>query len=239
MQKPKLTIITGASRGLGRAIAERYTKQQLPVLVTARNLTALTALKTEDPELIDIITTDLANLDTAALIRKIPKETTVDIIHCAATPAPKLLSEISASQLDSTLRINLLSPVLLTQQLMQHCKVERVLFISSGLAHHPQPGLGAYCISKAALNMAWQVLNSEQPNHNTLFASLLPGVFDTEMQKQLRNTPKNDLPCVEMFEQFHQEQKLRPAEEVANYVFDVMKNSSDEAFFSTEWNINS
>ena len=238
MPENTLTIITGASRGLGRALTELYAKQRHKVLAIARDQVSLKAIASAHPDFISILPLDLAKPNqTRKITDHIAKGVTINIIHCAAIAPTNTLKQATVEDLKNTMMVNTFAPILVTEQIAKQNQINRVLFISSGLAHTPLPGLGAYCMSKAALHMAWKIFNSEGNKNDTLYGSLIPGVFDTDMQKVLRESPEENLPCADLFKDFKSNSNLRDVDEVAKFVFTVMQNSTDEDFCHKEWNI--
>lgn len=76
-------------------------------------------------------------------------------------------------------------------------KIQQVVAISSGAAVSATRGFGAYCISKAALNMLIRLYAVERPE--THFAAIAPGIVDTAMQEYMVSLPVDErFPAVEM-----------------------------------------
>jgi benzil reductase ((S)-benzoin forming) len=128
---------------------------------------------------------------------------------------------LEAKALMHNLNVNLAAPMLLTAQFAratgEHAARRLVINISSGAAKRPVPGWSAYCAAKAALEMAAQVAAIEAPlNDQTLaVCSLAPGVVDTPMQAQVRDTTAAEFPDVERFRAMKKDGTLRAAVDVA------------------------
>lgn len=71
--------------------------------------------------------------------------------------------------------------------------------ISSGAATSPYEGWGPYCASKAAVEMATEVVAREEAAHGLRAYALAPGVVDTDMQALVRSTPAERFPAVSRF----------------------------------------
>lgn len=123
------------------------------------------------------------------------------VVHNAAVLNPiGPLSSIRLDEFRSAMQINVEAPLFLTQILIPHFSFgARVLHISSGAAHRPIVGWGAYCISKAAFHQAYRVLNEELKSQGVLVGSVRPGVVDTEMQREIRSSTADSFPQVQNF----------------------------------------
>lgn len=92
----------------------------------------------------------------------------------------------------------------------------QVINISSGAGRKPYPGWGIYCASKAALDRYSEVLQVEAPFAQVV--SMAPGVLDTAMQVDIRQSSAKDFPNVQRFIDLHAEQELSPPREVAQEI---------------------
>jgi NAD(P)-dependent dehydrogenase (short-subunit alcohol dehydrogenase family) len=215
-------IITGASRGLGRATALILARMGASVTINARSEAALARVKAEIEEAGgraemlagDVSSPDVAERLVAAAVLNFGG---VDaLINNAAVLEP--LARIADSDHERWLRnfeINVMGPFLLVQAALPHLRRAphgRVLNVSSGAAVRPTPGWSAYCVSKAAINMFTAVLAQEEPDITAL--AVRPGAVDTPMQNVLRErgreamTPEQHQRFVEM----HHRGELLPPE---------------------------
>ena len=88
--------------------------------------------------------------------------------------------------------------------------------ISSGAARKPYPGWAVYCASKAALDRYSEVLQVEAPFAQ--IASIAPGVLDTAMQADIRQSTAEDFPNIQRFIDLHAEQVLSSPLAVAKQI---------------------
>jgi benzil reductase ((S)-benzoin forming) len=198
-----LVILTGASRGLGQAMAAQYLADGAFVLGLSRRES--TDLKPSGAGGLEQWPADLADpLPVAERLAawladferraagRLPSR--VRLIHNAA-----LLSEpgdVAASVPDDlarSLRVGLEAPVALTAAFLRAtghwpASDRRVLFVSSGLGRRPMAGSAAYCAQKAGLDHFARALALEEGarTNGARVASVAPGIVDTDMQKQLR-----------------------------------------------------
>ena len=205
--KPALTILTGASRGLGLALARQLLQRGDRLLTMSRRAPpiehpALSAwtLDLADPVPAAARLADwLAGVDPASVA-------SVTLIHNAgvvSTPAP--LADGDAAELSNALRVGLEAPLLLSAAFLRATAAwavpRRLLFVSSGLGRRAMAGSASYCAAKAGMDHLARAIALEEaarPN-GARVVSLAPGVIDTDMQVQLRNADPAAFPERERF----------------------------------------
>ncbi len=231
-------VVTGASSGIGQAFAQRMAPHY-PVLAVARRASALSAVAEKSPNIqccaADIATEQgreaIANALSGAPVRY--------LVHNAGVLSPiGPLLEQDTDAIRYALAVNLEAPIALTRQsLPQMTNGGRVLHISSGAAHSAYPGWGAYCMSKAALYMAYQILNLELGELGVQVGSLRPGVVDTPMQTLIRAQNERDFPAVERFRELKTAGALTSPQAVAEFMQAVLETTTDAQFSAEEWDI--
>jgi benzil reductase ((S)-benzoin forming) len=111
----------------------------------------------------------------------------------------------------------------------------RVLHIGTGAAHFPVTGWAAYCVSKAALAMltrCWQLESRE-----IAFASVMPGIIDTDMQAFIRQAKFMDTEKLDFFKELKRKNRLLNPATVAAFLTWLLLDVSYEDFGSQEWDI--
>ncbi|KAI3321427.1 short-chain dehydrogenase [Xylariaceae sp. AK1471] len=186
----KVFIVTGASRGLGLAIAQALLKESHKVFLVARSEDELRKLKTQHGNSVDYMSADLADLKVApkimaSTVKAFGKIDGLVINHGTLSPITKI-SDSDAEEWRRAYDINVFSPVALVKEAIPELRKSkgRVIFISSGASINATAGWGAYGTSKAALNHLSAHLAVEEPSITTVIVS--PGKVDTGMQKQIR-----------------------------------------------------
>jgi benzil reductase ((S)-benzoin forming) len=204
-----LTIITGASRGMGLAMAEQLIEAGHDLLCISRKTSdalagraALRGVKCEQwPQ-------DLVRAETAAArLRTWLKEIdptaygSVTLINNAALmPHIGPLADQPATGLAEAMRANLEAPMLLSSAFLNATAgwrgARKLLNISSGLGRRAMASQAAYCAAKAGMDHFTRCVALEEsllPN-GARVCSLAPGVIDTDMQVQLRGADDASFP---------------------------------------------
>ncbi len=192
-----LTILTGASRGLGLALAEQLLARGHRVLAIARRGTELRV-----PPGGELISWSADLSDPAPVAKRLGlwlgdlDDTTLAsaaLINNAGVVSPLApLSEIAAAGLAPAIRVGLEAPLLLAAAFLRAtahwAPPRKLLFVSSGLGRRPMAGSVSYCAAKAGLDHLARALALEEAakDRGARVVSLAPGVIDTDMQAQLR-----------------------------------------------------
>jgi len=191
MPRQHLAIVTGASRGLGRAIAEQLHAAGQRVLGLSRQAPPAAfeqwTCDLSDPvPVAERLEAWLGTLDAQAHDRA------TLINNAALITEPQPLADVDPLALSAAMRVGLEAPLLLTSAFLRATRswpgARRVLHISSGLGRRGMASTGPYCAVKAGLdNLARaQVLEEALQANGARVCSLAPGVIDTDMQLQLR-----------------------------------------------------
>ena len=213
-----LAIITGASRGLGQAMAAHYLAGGAFVLGLSRGQSAELAatgaggLEQWPAELSDPL--PLARRLASWLSdfeRRGALPARVRVIHNAALlTEPGDVADTDPAELARSLRVGLEAPVALTAAFLRAtahwtASDRRVLFVSSGLGRRAMAGSAAYCAQKAGLDHFARALALEEQArpHGARVASVAPGIIDTDMQKQLRGADPGRFAAQGTFAGFH------------------------------------
>lgn len=229
----KYIIITGAARGLGRALAETLAADRTKLfLIDKRDQTkTIQNCQAKKAEAADF-SFDLAKIDQIAdladqifnQIKPTPKDSLYLINNAAEVIPLALLGTHPNEELDYEIQTDISAYILLTNNFFNHFqKIETekiVLSISSGAAKRPLPGAAVYCASKAAIDMFTITVAKEQKDqpHPIKIAAVTPGVIDTGMQVDLRSADKADFPIVNQFKALHKTGLLQSPEYTARKI---------------------
>ena len=210
----QLFILTGASRGLGAAIAERLVEAGHVLLCLSRRRSdALAAKAGACGARCEQWQVDLAQpADAAARLQAwlaavdARAFATVTLINnAAALTRIGAIDDCADAELAAALRVGLEAPMLLTAAFLRATRAwpaaKRVLNISSGLGRRAMAGQASYCAVKAGLDHFTRALalDEAQRRSGARVVSLAPGVIDTDMQAQLRSADPAGFPDQAMF----------------------------------------
>lgn len=222
-----LVIISGASRGLGAAMAQRFAQHDHTLLLTISRSALPWSFEATSPVQHHHIQADLGSIQGTELARTELLERwpasaqRYILINNAGTVAPiaacKNLNDAQA--LSHAYQLNVLAPMSLCATFLQHSPTHaqrRIVNISSGAGRRAVAGWGVYGSSKAALDYYTQVLQLENPDLRAV--SLAPGVIDTDMQTHIRAQDHDNFPDLDRFIDLHQNQQLNTAEHVAQRI---------------------
>ncbi len=192
----QVAIVTGASRGLGRAVAAAYAREGAKVVVTSRGSspTGLPGTAQETAEAIQrdggealAIACDSTDDEqvqdmTRLVIERFGK---IDLLVNNAgimIPSEKVL-EIDSARWDNLIATNITGPYLACWHVLPHMierKQGHIINIGSGAANNHRAGGSAYCSSKAALHLMSLCLAEEMKEHNIRVNVLDPGPLKSE-----------------------------------------------------------
>lgn len=236
----KTIVVTGASSGIGNALAKHLASLKYNVVATARNKVALDELQASSPAYIKIVVGDITTSTVHSEIKEavVNNEQPIILVHNAGVAIPQLFSEMTEELWDQHYLINAKAPVFLTKLLLPYLKNGgRVLNISTGLAHTPMAAMSAYGVSKGALFFWKEFCNVELKNQGVSFGSAMPGIVDTNMQARIRASDSEKFPNVELFKGFYQRHELLSPHTIAKFLTWLILQTDDETFIKGEWNI--
>jgi short-subunit dehydrogenase len=236
----KTIVITGASSGIGRALAMQFASLGHHVIALGRQRELLETLQKAYPLHIEIIAADITkDSDRRSIQAMLPKdEKGIFLIHNAGIAIPQPISALSEELWEQHHALNIKAPLFLTQVLLPHLKNGgRILNISSGLAHTPMPGMAPYGISKAALLMMKEYFNTEFKADDVYCASAMPGIVDTGIQTSLRAFNEQQFPSVATFRGFFNRSELLSPATAAKFLSWLLLTQENETFSQGDWNI--
>lgn len=227
-------ILSGPTRGLGRAVFDQLVSEGLAVVGLGRNLGRVETIAHSVPAQVQLVEVDFgadANEFTNALdvvSRSLDSNSTGPIAFISNASIIEPIGQATEriyTDLDRAMRINCLAPLMVANVLTKIAKAQgRFLFIldvSSGAAGRPIRGWQAYCTSKAAFKMGLDVLNAENSHIDVVHFD--PGVMDTSMQDLIRKQHVEDMPEVEVFRSYLENGVLKSPSVIASEVINLIK----------------
>ncbi len=233
---PKTMIITGASRGIGAAIAREALARGFNLVLNARSKDALNSLvnSLDASAGVAAVAGDVSEKEVCERMVDIAVDRFggVDVLvnNAGILEPVGPLHAVDADEWMRNLMVNVAGPVLLTQCALDSLRQRRgcVINISSGAAVKAVRGWSAYCTSKAALNHFNRMLAAEYPEIVAIAVS--PGMTATDMQATIREKGEGRMPKDEYrrFVDAHRKGELRSPADVARAIVALGLNAPAE-----------
>jgi len=222
-----LVFVTGASSGIGLALARAVPWKGARVVdISRRGAPGLEHVRADlaDPASWQAV---------AALFVREMKGYTGDgvvCIHSAGTLEPiGFAGEVDPAGYTRQVLLNSAAPQAIGDAFLRAAATTRApctfLVIGSGAARNVYEGWSAYCAGKAAADHWVRTVGAEQTRRggNVRVLSIAPGVVESAMQEEIRATAERDFPEVERFKALKRDGALRPANEVADQIWTVLR----------------
>lgn len=203
MIEGKTAIVTGASRGIGAAIARSYLENGANVMINCRSKSKALAEITEEfapyGDRVDYAVGDVAD---KSFVTDMVKQTqskfgSLDVlVNNAGTIRDKPLSFMRDEEWDAVIETNLRGPYLCSKAAvkpMMRARWGRIINIASISALAGRPGQTNYAAAKAGLIGFTKSLAREMAPHNVLANSVVVGVIDTRMTKAIPRDTLNEI----------------------------------------------
>jgi len=230
-------IVTGATRGIGRATVEAILDRGGKVVAIARDEEALRALEASEPERIRAVAVDLEDVARVpeAAQRAIDAFGSVDgLVNCAGIARYEPVGAIGLDSIEAQVRVNLVAPLLLSQAVAEHLRGRggAIVNVSSTLSERVAQNTVVYAATKAALNTLTKGLALELAPARVRVNAVLPGGVETDMLRIPRLRPRESLTGAELEQRvesqlaalaaLHPLGRLGKPEEVAAVIINVL-----------------
>ena len=188
----KVALITGGSRGIGKAVAEAYAREGAKVFICARNETGLRSALSDmrqEGATIDGCAGDVGDFEDVERIVALALERyrTIDVlVNNASLLGPRVpIASYPLKEWQDVLRVNLTGVFLMSQQILKVMAPRRqgsIINLSSGVGRIGKPRWGAYAASKFGVEGFTQMLAEELKELDIRVNSVNPGPTRTEMR---------------------------------------------------------
>ncbi len=228
-----LYVITGGSKGLGKALVERALAQNHFVVSISRTQNK----ELRNSNLIQLqqdLSKSFESIEKKlnSFFKKIDfkKYRNIFFVNNAAQIEPvSEIGKLNSSDVAKHIHLNYTMPVLLTNWLMAKKMTNSgttvYVQISSGASNFAITNWSIYCSSKAAIEMFNSVMQIQIAKSKKIKAfTYSPGIMDTGMQSVIRSFKKSDFPEVSRFKGYKKSNELRSPESVAEHLMSLISN---------------
>jgi benzil reductase ((S)-benzoin forming) len=208
--------VTGVSRGLGKAVAEKFLKEGYSVVGIGRS-------------------SDIHHVNYTFLVCDLSLQSDIDNIQFDATSEEVILinnagqigniqriSDQKEPDFEEVMQVNTFAPMYLSWSCLQQVKgAVKIVNISSGAATRAIPGWAAYCASKAALDRFSETIQLEEKekSRDVKVWSVAPGVIDTAMQEKIRSASIESFSSLNTFLDLKKNDELTNPQVTADKLF--------------------
>lgn len=215
-------IVTGISRGLGKAIVSQLLEAGETVLGIGRSHDF------SNPNF-SFLSCDFRNNEAVHNLKIDLPEGPITLINNAGVIGTiQRISDQKSLDTQEVMQVNVIAPMVLLHKVYRQVSDPSnftLVNISSGAANRAIPSWANYCASKAALNMLTETFyleEKEKENYPKVYA-IAPGVVDTDMQVQIRAASETDFSSVENFREMKLTNSLFSPDLAANKMLTLLK----------------
>ncbi|WP_242922841.1 SDR family NAD(P)-dependent oxidoreductase [Pontibacter liquoris] len=228
-----LYIITGASKGIGKAIAEELLKDDRNHVVGVSRTSSI-----EHPNYrhqpLDLSDVPAVEHNLQKVFVPYPDAEKLVLINNAGVLGDigYVGEDMPNERFEFVFDVNVVVPAMLMNTFLQvyreHPAEKVIVNVSSGAGQHPIDGWASYCASKAALDMLSQTVQLEQDKRGSgvKVYALSPGVVDTQMQENIRESDAAKFSTVEKFRNYKAHNELASPKEVGRKIVHFLHHTS-------------
>lgn len=210
----KLAVITGASKGIGKETAKKFTDENWDVINLSRTLC--------DNEKVVSLAIDLANDNLKEKLKDffgqfLNKRIQICLVHNACSYFSGSVGNENLNDLHVAWKVNILAPIIINQLLIPYMKSQSsILYIGSTLSEIAVPGCMSYVISKHALLGLMRSTCQDLSGRGIHTCCICPGFTETEMLTDHLNAGKRDINVIT--DKILMKRLIQPRE-IADFIF--------------------
>ncbi len=228
----ELLFVTGGSSGIGRALIEGCPHAETRVVNLSRR--AVDGVVNIAVDLCEPAGWDAAARAFESELSNFGGRRAI-LVHSAGTLTPiGFAGEKGAASYRRNILLNSAAPQIVGDAFLRalgsHSCEALLVFIGSGASQSAYAGWSGYCGGKAAVDQWTRTVGLERTLRTTSRKVLCvaPGIVQTAMQAEIRDTSANDFPEVKMFIELHEGGSLRTSEEVARDLWQLIDDPATE-----------
>lgn len=230
-------LITGTSRGIGEALAQKILEEGNTVLGISRSRSE--TLKSTNYHHLSYDLSDTSQMSQIIdKVNEIVDKQNFDFVclvnNASAVEPLGPIEKCPVTEVEAHVKIGLIAPMVLTSLFIQRFSREKmrkkVAFIISGAAYTPLPDESIYCSTKAGINMLAQCVGLEQKSreHGTEVISIGPGMVNTAMQLAIRSKTRDEFAMADFFRQAFEDGRLQEPDRVAAEIYSILGNKYEQ-----------
>ena len=210
-------IITGISQGLGEELFNLLSKKNVKIVALSRRFLDNQYLLEKSENNIQLCMVDLSNItDVEKVLDELSLEDDVIFINNASKITPiDSIQNISNDDIVNSITTNFITPALIVKKLSNK-KSLFIINLSTGASKRAIQNWSLYCSTKAGIEMFFNVIADDE-HKNIEVVNFDPGVMNTNMQQQIRNSKFND---VDVFKSYKSKNILKDTKDVAVEIYE-------------------
>lgn len=193
MSTVRTHVLTGATSGIGAALARALAERGDALVLLARDEEKAATLRVELPQA-QVLVADLAEPGTLNGLGRQVDGPVHSLVHAAGVVELAPVSRLRLVDLEEQLAVNLTAPAVLTRELLPHLRQGggSVVFVNSTSGLSASADWSAYAASKAGLRAFADALRAEEAEHGVRVTSLFPSRTATPMQEKVHEQEGRD-----------------------------------------------
>lgn len=210
-------IITGISQGLGEELFNLLSKKNVKIVALSRRFLDNQYLLEKSENNIQLRMVDLSNItDVEKVLDELSLEDDIIFINNASKITPiDSIQNISNDDIVNSITTNFIAPALIVKKLSNK-KSLFIINLSTGASKRAIQNWSLYCSTKAGIEMFFNVIADDE-HKNIEVVNFDPGVMNTNMQQQIRNSKFND---VDVFKSYKSKNILKDTKDVAFEIYE-------------------
>ncbi len=232
-------IVTGASSGIGHAVASSLLLQGQSVVAVARDEARLNTLVQHASENLKIVVADLStDQGLESLIQSVSSiKQLAGIVHAAGSHIDlEAYSQINAEKMCVDFFVHVTTPISINNRLVNKFVGASILFIDSYSASNLRVGWSGYSIIKSAAQMAARAAAAELKQSRVI--RVFPGAVRTPLVETVLSS-KQTTPVVELFKQIEADGNVNEASEVGQFIANILIHATSKQLLERElWDFN-
>lgn len=210
-------IITGISQGLGEELFNLLSKKNVKIVALSRRFLDNQYMLEKSENNIQLRMVDLSNItDVEKVLDELSLEDDIIFINNASKITPiDSIQNISNDDIVNSITTNFIAPALIVKKLSNK-KSLFIINLSTGASKRVIQNWSLYCSTKAGIEMFFNVIADDE-HKNIEVVNFDPGVMNTNMQQQIRNSKFND---VDVFKSYKSKNILKDTKDVAFEIYE-------------------